>query len=399
MSDTTTPAAAHRAAEGFRHAYGHDPDGVWSAPGRVNLIGEHTDYNDGFVLPIAIDHRTWVAAGGRADRIARVRSEAADTTVEHPIDDIAPTTVGGWSAYPLGTVWGISTVTLDDDRARIGGFDAYFASDVPLGAGLSSSAALECSLAKALADSWHLDLAGDELLRATHAAENQIVGAPTGILDQSASLFSRTGQALFIDCRSTSMEHIPFDLARWGLTLLVIDTKVAHAHAEGGYAARRASCESAADALGVAALRDADLTMLDAARHRLDDVTYRRARHVITENERVIATVALLRSHGPRAIGPLLVASHRSMRDDFEISVAELDTAVDAAMRAGALGARMTGGGFGGSAIALVEDARVAEVTAAVHDAFASRDFAAPTVFPVTPSEGARRDDLDLSAR
>jgi len=393
----TVATAGDRAVEGFRRAYGHDPDGVWSAPGRVNLIGEHTDYNDGFVLPIAIGHRTWVAVGGRADGIARVGSEAADTLVEHPIDEVSPTTVSGWSAYPLGTAWGLTSVT--SGPAAESGFDAYFVSDVPVGAGLSSSAALECSLAQALADSWQLDVAGDELLRATHLAENEIVGAPTGILDQSASLFCRAGHALFIDCRTLSREQIPFDLAADGLTLLVIDTRVTHAHAEGGYAARRASCEKAAAVLGVAALRDADRAMLDAARDRLDEVTYRRARHILTENERVTATVALLRSHGPRAIGELLVESHRSMRDDFEISVAELDTAVDVALRAGALGARMTGGGFGGSAIALVEDERVREVTAAVEGAFASRGFAAPAVFAVRPADGARRDDLDITSR
>lgn len=242
-----------------------------------------------------------------------------------------------------------------DDPARISGFDAYFASDVPLGAGLSSSAAMECSLASALVDVWELELCGDELLQATHAAENVIVGAPTGILDQSASLFSRTGHALFIDCRDACMEPIPFDLAAAGLAVLVIDTHVSHAHAEGGYAARRRSCEEAARILGVRSLRDASMAVLAGARSRMDEVTYRRARHIITENRRVLDTVKRLRTDGPRAIGQLLVESHASMRDDFEISVPKLDTAVAAALAAGALGARMTGGGFGGSAITLVE--------------------------------------------
>ncbi|SFC34545.1 galactokinase [Nocardioides terrae] len=398
MTLPTSHASAEHAVDGFRQTFGREPDGVWSAPGRVNLIGEHTDYNDGFVLPVAIEQRTWVAVGRRADRVARVASAAADDVVERPVDAISPTSVSGWSAYPLGTAWAVEEVAAEDS-VDVCGFDAYFASDVPLGAGLSSSAALECSLARALSDLWRLDLDGEELLRATHLAENVIVGAPTGILDQSASLFSREGHALFIDCRSTSMEPIPFDPAGAGLSLLVIDTRVTHAHADGGYAARRASCEQAASALGVAALRDATPAALEAARDRLDEVVHRRARHIVAENQRVLDTVALLRTEGPRAIGRLLLESHASMRDDFEISVPELDTAVEVAVGSGALGARMTGGGFGGSAIALVEDGLVADVVAAVTDAFAARGYAPPVTFTVRPSQGARRDEGVPAAR
>jgi galactokinase len=389
-AESTTSALEQEALAGFREHFGGDAEGVWSAPGRVNLIGEHTDYNDGFVLPIAIDQRTWVAVGRRTDRVVRVASASAEGVVEQDLDAIAPGAVEGWSAYPLGTAWGVLGVA--GDAEGITGFDAYFASDVPLGAGLSSSAAIECALAAALADVWQLDLAGDQLLHATHQAENVIVGAPTGILDQSASLFSEAGHALFIDCRDGSREAIPFATAEAGLSLVVIDTRVSHAHADGGYRDRRASCEQAAEVLGVPALRDATRDSLEAARDRLDEVTYRRARHIVTENERVEQTVELLRTQGPRAIGELLVASHASMRDDFEISVPELDTAVEAALAAGALGARMTGGGFGGSAIALVDTAGVDALGDAVQAAFAEAGFTEPAIFVVAPSPGARRE-------
>ncbi|WP_017934306.1 galactokinase [Nocardioides sp. Iso805N] len=392
----TATTLGEEALAGFRERFGREPDGVWSAPGRVNLIGEHTDYNEGFVLPVAIDQRTWVAVGRTEDRVVRLvstsSSASGETVIEHGLDDITPESVDGWSAYPLGTAWGVLQGAEGADLSAVGGFDAYFTSDVPLGAGLSSSAAIECALATALVDLWALDLSDDELLRATVQAENVIVGAPTGILDQSASLFSRAGHALFIDCRDSSREPIPFLATEAGLSLVVIDTRVKHAHAEGGYGDRRAACEEAARILGVPALRDVTAEALEAGRDRLDEVTYRRARHIVTEDERVQQTVALLRSEGPRSIGDLLLASHASMRDDFEISVPELDTAVEAAVSAGAIGARMTGGGFGGSAIALVDTDRVEMLTDAVRAAFAEADFKEPAIFVVAASDGARRE-------
>jgi len=412
-SDDRLTTLGKEAIAGFRERFGREPDGLWSAPGRVNLIGEHTDYNDGFVLPVAIDQRTWVAVGRREDRVARVASAGADDIVEHGLDDITPDAVDGWSAYPLGTAWGVVREIEASTRDLVSGFDAYFTSDVPLGAGLSSSAAIECALATALVDLWEVSLSEDSLLRATVQAENVIVGAPTGILDQSASLFSEAGHALFIDCRDGSRESIPFATADAELSLIVIDTKVKHAHADGGYAARRASCEQAAEVLGIAALRDATLADLDEARERLDavdPVIYRRAHHIVTENERVLEMAELLRtddlgapsptpspsaSSRPSSLsrcGDLLIASHLSMRDDFEISVPELDTAVAAALEAGAVGARMTGGGFGGSAIALVATDRVAAVGHAVRAAFVGAGFGVPTIFVVSPSDGARRE-------
>ena len=386
----TVTSSVEAARAGFRTAFGREPAGVWSAPGRVNLIGEHTDYNEGFVLPFAIDRRTYVALAAREDRTARVASAGDFDDREIDLGGITAATMSGWSAYPFGTAWGLGRVGADLDR--VGGFDAYFTSDVPLGAGLSSSAALECSLAVALDETWRLDLGRDRLVRATNLAENQIVGAPTGILDQSASLLAASDAVLFLDCRDGTHELVALGLEEEGLTVLVIDTRVTHAHADGGYASRREACERGARTLGVRALRDLEVDDLARAQQLLDEETFRRVRHIVTENRRVLETVATLRRRGPRAIGELLLASHASMRDDFEISVPELDRAVESAMAAGAVGARMTGGGFGGSAIALVERAGVDTVTEQVLTAFARAGHEEPEIFAVQPSAGARRE-------
>ncbi|WP_394552864.1 galactokinase [Agromyces sp. MMS24-JH15] len=374
----------------FTEYYGHAPVGVWSAPGRVNLIGEHTDYNDGFVFPFAIAERTWVALGDRHDRVVRVATSFAPDAVEIHLDDLAPHAVDGWAAYPLGVTWALGR--FGADLAHVRGVDLYITSDVPVGAGLSSSAALESAVALALDEHWGLGLDRPTLAKVGQLAENEVVGAPTGILDQSATLLSEPDAAVFLDCRSLDAEVIPLRFAAEGLTLVVIDTKVEHAHATGGYAARRASCEAGATALGVPALRDLRVEDLDRAQAVLDDETFRRVRHVVTEDRRVLDTVRTLREHGPGAIGSLLDASHASMRDDFEITVPEIDLAVETARAAGAIGARMTGGGFGGSAIALVADDRVDEVTSAVRAAFAEHGFGAPVIFTEQPSAGARRD-------
>src|ERR1700761_2685001 len=345
-----------QAQDGFTAAFGYAPDGLWSAPGRVNLIGEHTDYNEGFVLPFAIDRRTFAALALRDDGLVRTSSSLAGETGEAGLRDSSPAGVRGWSAYPIGVAWGLGRVGAD--LAGLPGFDVHFVSDVPLGAGLSSSAAVESALAVALNEAWRLGFTGAQLVAAAHLAENDFVGAPTGILDQSASLLSQAGAALFIDCRDGSSSPVDLRLGEYGLTVLVIDTKVKHEHVSGGYAARRAACEKAASALGVRALRDVTVPMLLAARGRLHDGTYPRSRHVVTEDQRVLDTVAALRASDPQRVGELMLASHDSMRDDFEISTRELDLAVEVAMDGGALGARMTGGGFGGSAIALTPGGR-----------------------------------------
>lgn len=378
------------ARRGFEATFGYSPDGIWSAPGRVNLIGEHTDYNEGFVLPFAIDLRTFAALARRDDGLVRVSSSSQDRIGEHVLRSASGTTVHGWAAYPLGVAWGLGRLGVD--LAAQPGFDAHFVSDVPLGAGLSSSAALESALAIALNDVWRLGFDHTRLVQAAHLAENDFVGTPTGILDQSASLLAQEGAALFIDCRDGSSSPVNLKLDEAGLSVLVIDTKVNHEHVSGDYAARRASCEKAARALDVRALRDATIPQLLTTRGWLDDETYRRARHVITENKRVIDTVEALRTAGPSAIGGLMSASHRSMRDDFEISTPELDLAVSISMDCGATGARMTGGGFGGSVIALAPTGVIPQLRTMVEKEFSRHGYTGPEMFVVRPSQGARRD-------
>jgi galactokinase len=384
VSDTTQTILT-----GFRDRFEHDADGLWFGPGRVNLIGEHTDYNDGFVFPFAIDRRAVVALAVREDRTLRVASSFTDEIVTISLDDLAPETVSGWSAYPLGVAWALGEHGAD--LSTLCGFDAYIDSDVPIGAGLSSSAAIECATAVALNEVWDLGFEKQVLVRVGQLAENRVVGAPTGILDQSASLLGRTDAAVFLDCRSFESEVIPLGFDAAGLELLVIDTKVSHAHATGGYADRRASCEQGAARMGVGSLRDLTVADLPRAAELLDEETFRRVRHILTENQRVLDTVQMLREEGPGSIGELLDASHASMRDDFEISVAELDLAVDTARANGALGARMTGGGFGGSAIALTPHAAIPAVQQAVADAFAAAGYRAPDMFVVRAAAGAGR--------
>ncbi len=378
------------AMQGFAEWFGRRPVGAWSAPGRVNLIGEHTDYNDGFVFPFAIEQRTAVALGDRDDRVIRVASSFATEPVQIHLDELAPDAVEGWSAYPLGVAWALGEFGADLEHVR--GVDLYITSTVPIGAGLSSSAAIESAVALALDEHWGLGFDRPTLAKVGQLAENRVVGAPTGIMDQSASLLSEADAGVFLDCRSLDADVIPLGFAADGLSLLVVDTRVEHAHATGGYAARRVSCEAGARVLGVDSLRDVRTADLDRAAELLDDETFRRVRHVVTENQRVLDTVRTLREQGPGAIGPLLDASHVSMRDDFEISVPELDLAVATAQANGAIGARMTGGGFGGSAIALMVDDLVPVVTREVLAAFAERGYREPVVFTVRPSQGARRD-------
>nr|WP_030501169.1 galactokinase [Micromonospora purpureochromogenes] len=379
---------ADRATAGFRQRYGTEPAGRWAAPGRVNLIGEHTDYNDGFVLPFALPLRTVVAAAPGPDGRWTVWSELDDEPVEFGTAEAdEPGGVDGWAAYVAGVVWALRAAGHDVPGARLA-----VASDVPVGSGLSSSAAIESAVLAALVDLGGLDLPAQAWPRLAQRAENDYVGAPTGIMDQSAVIRGRAGHALFLDCRTEEVEQIPFDLDAAGLAVLVIDSRAPHRHADGEYAARRRSCEQGAAALGVAALRDVDVADVDAALARLDDdETRRRVRHVVTENQRVLDTVALLRAGRVRDTGPLLTASHVSMRDDFEITVPEIDTAVEAALSAGAYGARMTGGGFGGCVLALVDADAADAVAAAVAEAYAKRGFTAPGTLTVLPADGVTR--------
>lgn len=375
--------------DGFIELYGTAPEGVWSAPGRVNLIGEHTDYNDGFVMPFALPHTAVAAVSKRTDGVLRLHSaDVEGGVVELRVDELTPESDKNWTAYPAGVVW-----ALREAGHPVTGADVHLSSTVPAGAGLSSSAALEVVIALALNDLYELGLQRWQLARLCQRAENVYVGAPTGIMDQTASACCEQGHALFLDTRDLSQKQIPFDLAAEGMRLLVVDTQVKHAHNEGEYGKRRAGCEKGAALLGVDALRDVAYGDLDAALERLGDEeeVVRLVRHVVTEDERVEKVVALLESGETRAIGPVLVAGHASLRDDFRISCPELDLVVDTALASGALGARMTGGGFGGSAIVLAEEADVETITKAVEEAFAAAGFKAPRVFEAVPSPGARR--------
>ncbi|MEU7088530.1 galactokinase [Streptomyces achromogenes] len=380
---------AQQVADRFAELYGAPPEGVWAAPGRVNLIGEHTDYNDGFVMPFALPHQAVAAVSRRTDGVLRLHSADVEGGItELRLDGLAPGGDHDWTAYPAGVVW-----ALREAGHEVTGADVHLASTVPTGAGLSSSAALEVVIALALNDLYDLGLKGWRLARLCQRAENVYVGAPTGIMDQTASACCEAGHALFLDTRDLSQRQIPFDLAAEGLRLLVVDTQVKHAHSGGEYGKRRAGCEKGAALLGVDALRDIPYDGLDAALARLGDEAdvVPLVRHVVTENERVERTVALLRAGDPRAIGPVLTEGHASLRDDFRISCPELDLVVDTALAGDALGARMTGGGFGGSAIVLAEAADVDTLTKSVEEAFAAAGFTAPRVFEAVPSAGARR--------
>jgi galactokinase len=364
----------------------------WRSPGRVNLIGEHTDYNDGFCLPLAIPQGCTVLAAALDEPVIEVSSAQLGEPVELELDGLRPGALAAadaWAGYPMGVAW-----ALRERGHRLGGVSIGLDSDVPAGAGLSSSAALECSVAGALNDLFDLGLSRSELVEVARQAENDFVGAPTGGMDQLASVFGEAGHVLLCDMRSLAVEPVGFDLAAEGLCLLVTDTRAAHQLTDGLYGERRASCEQAARELGVAALRDIPIEGLDAAMARLPEGTLRkRARHVITENDRTLSCAALLREGRLREIGPLLTASHASMRDDFENSVAEVDLAVEVMLAFDAYGARMTGGGFGGCVIGLFEPRQARAAAVAVEGAFGGRGYRTPVSFQVTPAQGLHQLD------
>ncbi|MFE1319490.1 galactokinase [Kitasatospora phosalacinea] len=386
----TTDAAADAAAEAeaaFASAHGGSPEGVWAAPGRINLIGEHTDYNEGYVLPAALPHATRVAARRRADGRVRLFSAQGDGSVaEFALADLAPGSVPGWAAYPAGVFWALA-----EAGHRVGGADLAFSSDVPTGAGLSSSAALECATVISLDELYGLGLDAPGRALLAQRAENAYVGVPCGALDQMASSCCVAGHAYFLDTRTLTGRQVPLDLTAVGLSLLVVDTRVKHDLGDGAYAGLRAGCERAAELLGVRALRDVDAAGLAAAEERLPAELRPLLRHVVTEDQRVLDAVALLDAGDPRALGPVLTAGHASLRDDYRVSCPETDLAVATANAAGALGARMMGGGFGGSVLALVDTDRLAEVEREVRGAFAAAGYGEPQTFQAVPSQGAHR--------
>lgn len=407
MGDAEGVAAAR---ELFEQAYGEAPAGVWAAPGRVNLIGEHTDYNAGLCLPIALPHRTYIALKPREDTSVRVVSDVSpDKVAQADLDGLTAGGVDGWAAYPVGVAWALREAGF----RQVKGFDAAFASCVPLGSGLSSSAAMTCSTALALDDVYGLGFGSSDagritLINAAIAAENDMAGASTGGLDQNASMRCTPGHALLLDCRPglsalESVSQQAFDLDKYGLELLVVDTRAPHQLNDGQYAQRRATCEQAAAGLGVENLRviadrvnaaaDPDAALADVLGKLDDEVSRRRVRHVITEIGRVGQFVDAFAAGDIKRAGELFNASHDSLRDDYEVTVPELDTAVDTARANGAYGARMTGGGFGGSIIALVDKGRSREVAQKIADAFAARGFHEPRALAAVASASAHRVD------
>ena len=371
----------------FSAAYDRAPAVVASAPGRVNLVGGHTDYNEGFVLPIAVDLRIAVAAAPRGDGRFRLRS--TDFEGEVVVDSLPTESLQGedrsWANYPLGVL-----VELDGDLARLdGGLDLLVAGDVPRGAGLSSSAALEVATAAAaygvggevggdVENEAEKELPRRELAEAGWRAETGFVGLDCGIMDQYASALCRAGEALFLDCRSRETEAVPFDGAS-AYRVVVVDTRVEHELAESAYNDRVAECREATDRLdrllgGVDSLRDVDREAFIAHADDLPGALRRRVRHVVTENERVRSSVDALRDGDFDAVGARMFESHASLRDDYEVSCRELDVVVDIAWKTeGVVGARMTGGGFGGSVVALVSSQAVDDFRARVDREYPSK--------------------------
>lgn len=397
MSWQKTSSARSAAQALFTSTFANKPNGCWSAPGRVNLIGEHTDYNLGLVLPFAIADRAHVAATRTNKHQLRLVSDRSpkDVVVRN-LDDLAPREgEGSWSDYLAGVWW---LLAADHQELTHGGLDVALVSTVPAGAGLSSSAAIECAMAVAVADLFDLGLKRPDLARVAQRAENQFVGMPCGLMDQLTSMEGRSGHALAIDFASETVEPVGFDPAGQGLALLVIDTHVHHSLAQGEYAKRRVSCERAAAALGVEHLSVPELAGLspsDLERRLagLESVTRRRARHVITENKRVGSAIAHLRAGELSELGPLFNLSHASMAIDFEITCRETDAAQRAALEAGAVGARQTGGGFGGSVISLVDVDYLHQTKTAVSQVLQSMGAPTPLMRVMAPGPGAGRED------
>jgi galactokinase len=365
----------------FQELFGRKAEVLAEAPGRVNLIGEHIDYSEGFVLPFAIADRTYAAIARNSDGLVRIASQQRKNRIfTIDINDVKPGSAGDWEKYVLGVIWTLNIST---------GVDILVDGHVPSGAGLSSSAALECSVAVGLNALFSLGNSLEDLARATQKAENDYVGMPCGIMDQSVSLMGREGSALLLDCRDLSTESVPFDVSSQGLELLIIDTQAHHALVDGGYAERRASCESVAAKFDIPSMRHLTMDTLNARKSEITEVEYNRARHAVTEIARVKGAVAALRANDFTTLGRLINESHISLRDDYTVSCPELDAAVEASLSAGALGSRMVGGGFGGSAIALIKADQIEAVKDAIKRAYADKGFKAPRFFTSLPSAGA----------
>ena len=383
-------AGAARARGLFADVWGGEPDGVWASPGRVNLIGEHVDYNGGVCMPIALPHRTFAAMRRRSDDVVRLVTDVAGSSPwEGRLGDLVPGGSLGWAAYAAGPAWALA-----QSGRPVSGFDAAICSCVPLGAGLSSSAAIECAVGLGLDELHGYGLAGTDDGRRTLAelcvkAENEVAGAPTGGLDQAASLRAIAGHALELDCLDRSIRQVRIDLASAGLVLLVVDTRAPHALADGQYASRRSACERAAAELGVSTLREVPRDApLDAVTSPTDR---KRVRHVVSEIARVADFAAAVEAGNSATAGELMYASHKSLRDDYEVSCRELDLVVEVARANGALGARMTGGGFGGSAIVLAKTSEANNIGEAILAAFAAQGLTTPGILFATAASGGAR--------
>lgn len=435
MSSNDSTITAADTAGLFKKVYGYEPAGVWSAPGRVNLIGEHVDYAGGLCLPFAINRRTYCAAATRDDGVIRLHSELPQydkvSTWEGRLNEVGPGSPQSWPAYPAGVIW-----TMLQDAHNIGvdlsensGFDMVFLSDVPLGAGLSSSAAIELAVACAVFDlagpgletlsTDRMDDVSERIIAACIRAENEVVGASTGGLDQSASFRGQAGHALALDMGKGTAEQVPFDLSTHHLAILVMNTNAPHNLGDGQYGSRRAIVDRVMEGLNtLTPHREKDLVKraVEWAQEQPEanskpkkqqkwlNLVERRMRHIVTESRRTASLVESLKHgvlgdpQGPKEVkglqqvGGLMIASHESLRDDYEVSCPELDSAVDAALEAGAWGARMTGGGFGGSAIALVDVDNVDNVEKAVLASAQDNNLATPEFLVAVPSQGARRD-------
>jgi len=373
---------SHDLIRSFVEIFQSEAEIVAAAPGRVNLIGEHVDYNDGFVLPFAIDAVTIAALRIRSDSKIRIFSrQKSEGIFESAIENLEPESGPNWTRYFLGVIWALEVKN---------GVDILVESKVPEGAGLSSSAALECAIGTALNERLNLGYSLPELARLMQRAENEYVGVPCGIMDQSISLMAKEGHALLLDCRDLAVKQIPVNFAGAGLRLLVIDTGVHHELTDGGYAERRSQCESAAKILGVKSLRDADTEHLQKFATQLSDLEQKRARHVVSEISRVKMAVTALEANDFVKLGKLITESHISLRDDYNVSTPELDLAVTTSLKHGALGSRMVGGGFGGSAIALIKEEHAGMIASQIEIAFKDSGYKPPRFFDSLPSQGAR---------
>jgi len=362
---------------------------VYRAPGRVNLIGEHTDYNDGFVLPAAIGFSCWVAIAGRKDRKLVLYSETFDESIEADLDSLRTRATGQWADYPLGVAW-----ALEQAGFRLPGANLYIQGDVPLGAGLSSSAALEVSTGFALLDLAHYPIQSTKLALLCQKAENEFVGARCGIMDQFVSCHGRAGNALLLDCRSLEFRQVRLPP---GVQLVICNTMVQHKIGTSEYNVRRSECDEGVRALsktlpGIRALRDISLADLENNRGLLSETVYRRCRHVVSENARALEVAEALENGKMELLGPLMAESHRSLREDYEVSCPELDVMVDLAMKqAGVLGARMTGGGFGGCTINLVNAADSDKFLRCMTEAYEAATGHYPKIYVCEPSQGAEK--------